>query len=153
MVFEISKTIEQVFGLRLFWATPLFLFRLHSWGRKILGKSLLDQAVISKKNRFQLGRIFRKAVFRYRLTCPYRIWQMALRAEGRSSALPKPASLVRQDKSTHADGVRCTTTARKKTKNSFSNGRGLRSPCNAPKYRSEERRVGKECRSRWSPYH
>ena len=22
-----------------------------------------------------------------------------------------------------------------------------------PKYRSEERRVGKECRSRWSPYH
>ena len=23
----------------------------------------------------------------------------------------------------------------------------------ANKYRSEERRVGKECRSRWSPYH
>ena len=23
----------------------------------------------------------------------------------------------------------------------------------AEKYRSEERRVGKECRSRWSPYH
>ena len=23
----------------------------------------------------------------------------------------------------------------------------------SPKYRSEERRVGKECRSRWSPYH
>ena len=23
----------------------------------------------------------------------------------------------------------------------------------AIKYRSEERRVGKECRSRWSPYH
>ena len=23
----------------------------------------------------------------------------------------------------------------------------------AAKYRSEERRVGKECRSRWSPYH
>ena len=23
----------------------------------------------------------------------------------------------------------------------------------APKTRSEERRVGKECRSRWSPYH
>src|SRR2546421_9829178 len=23
----------------------------------------------------------------------------------------------------------------------------------APRYRSEERRVGKECRSRWSPYH
>ena len=22
-----------------------------------------------------------------------------------------------------------------------------------PTYRSEERRVGKECRSRWSPYH
>ena len=22
-----------------------------------------------------------------------------------------------------------------------------------PSYRSEERRVGKECRSRWSPYH
>ena len=24
---------------------------------------------------------------------------------------------------------------------------------NVPVYRSEERRVGKECRSRWSPYH
>ena len=24
---------------------------------------------------------------------------------------------------------------------------------NPEKYRSEERRVGKECRSRWSPYH
>ena len=24
---------------------------------------------------------------------------------------------------------------------------------NTPRYRSEERRVGKECRSRWSPYH
>src|SRR3989454_12749903 len=24
---------------------------------------------------------------------------------------------------------------------------------NAPRARSEERRVGKECRSRWSPYH
>src|SRR2546427_9717598 len=25
--------------------------------------------------------------------------------------------------------------------------------CRAPALRSEERRVGKECRSRWSPYH
>ena len=25
--------------------------------------------------------------------------------------------------------------------------------CSFYKYRSEERRVGKECRSRWSPYH
>ena len=25
--------------------------------------------------------------------------------------------------------------------------------CGLPNYRSEERRVGKECRSRWSPYH
>ena len=25
--------------------------------------------------------------------------------------------------------------------------------CEAAKFRSEERRVGKECRSRWSPYH
>ena len=25
--------------------------------------------------------------------------------------------------------------------------------CALPKKRSEERRVGKECRSRWSPYH
>ena len=24
---------------------------------------------------------------------------------------------------------------------------------NCPEFRSEERRVGKECRSRWSPYH
>ena len=26
-------------------------------------------------------------------------------------------------------------------------------PVNPPPTRSEERRVGKECRSRWSPYH
>src|SRR5436309_16084044 len=26
-------------------------------------------------------------------------------------------------------------------------------PCPSPATRSEERRVGKECRSRWSPYH
>ena len=26
-------------------------------------------------------------------------------------------------------------------------------PCHATIARSEERRVGKECRSRWSPYH
>ena len=28
-------------------------------------------------------------------------------------------------------------------------------PCDCPRFqsRSEERRVGKECRSRWSPYH
>src|SRR5688572_32301411 len=39
-------------------------------------------------------------------------------------------------------------------------GNGSRSPSPAPskrpskeKLRSEERRVGKECRSRWSPYH
>ena len=32
--------------------------------------------------------------------------------------------------------------------------RGLRGEKQAPFYqRSEERRVGKECRSRWSPYH
>ena len=32
---------------------------------------------------------------------------------------------------------------------------GRKSPffMNAGAYRSEERRVGKECRSRWSPYH
>src|SRR2546426_11223376 len=29
----------------------------------------------------------------------------------------------------------------------------LRNRCFAEKRRSEERRVGKECRSRWSPYH
>ena len=30
---------------------------------------------------------------------------------------------------------------------------GLSSKESSPKSRSEERRVGKECRSRWSPYH
>src|SRR5256885_14531907 len=30
---------------------------------------------------------------------------------------------------------------------------GLLAPKGTPKARSEERRVGKECRSRWSPYH
>ena len=43
-----------------------------------------------------------------------------------------------------------------KRSNSFSNDRG-RNKGNITqqyqKYRSEERRVGKECRSRWSPYH
>src|SRR2546425_9394099 len=29
----------------------------------------------------------------------------------------------------------------------------LRTPDGKPDLRSEERRVGKECRSRWSPYH
>src|SRR2546430_4314168 len=29
----------------------------------------------------------------------------------------------------------------------------LLTPCTFQIYRSEERRVGKECRSRWSPYH
>src|SRR6266849_4646919 len=32
-------------------------------------------------------------------------------------------------------------------------GRGLPRALAAPGVRSEERRVGKECRSRWSPYH
>ena len=30
---------------------------------------------------------------------------------------------------------------------------GVRNPEQLPETRSEERRVGKECRSRWSPYH
>src|SRR5256886_17663668 len=30
---------------------------------------------------------------------------------------------------------------------------GVPSPMREPQKRSEERRVGKECRSRWSPYH
>ena len=30
---------------------------------------------------------------------------------------------------------------------------GLKMTCFNPMIRSEERRVGKECRSRWSPYH
>ena len=29
----------------------------------------------------------------------------------------------------------------------------LKADCKAGRTRSEERRVGKECRSRWSPYH
>ena len=31
--------------------------------------------------------------------------------------------------------------------------KAFESPWRMPAYRSEERRVGKECRSRWSPYH
>src|SRR2546426_426312 len=30
---------------------------------------------------------------------------------------------------------------------------GEQGRCRSPRRRSEERRVGKECRSRWSPYH
>src|SRR2546426_5049200 len=35
----------------------------------------------------------------------------------------------------------------------WSNGGLLASTCCSASARSEERRVGKECRSRWSPYH
>src|ERR1035437_9460450 len=35
----------------------------------------------------------------------------------------------------------------------LSSFRGLAPLCLIPRHRSEERRVGKECRSRWSPYH
>ena len=40
-------------------------------------------------------------------------------------------------------------------KNSNSHAMGITSVwiCDRCKVRSEERRVGKECRSRWSPYH
>ena len=31
--------------------------------------------------------------------------------------------------------------------------RSARKDCGLTQQRSEERRVGKECRSRWSPYH
>ena len=33
------------------------------------------------------------------------------------------------------------------------NGSGKSNVADAVRWRSEERRVGKECRSRWSPYH
>ena len=33
------------------------------------------------------------------------------------------------------------------------NSVGVRDANTVPEARSEERRVGKECRSRWSPYH
>ena len=36
---------------------------------------------------------------------------------------------------------------------SFGKSRAKRLSVDSPKIRSEERRVGKECRSRWSPYH
>ena len=39
---------------------------------------------------------------------------------------------------------------KKRQKKSFTKGRG---DGNINGHRSEERRVGKECRSRWSPYH
>src|SRR5258707_10849106 len=38
-------------------------------------------------------------------------------------------------------------------RNSDSNGPAAPSQANLSTLRSEERRVGKECRSRWSPYH
>ena len=37
--------------------------------------------------------------------------------------------------------------------NGVPNGQGTLASLDGRKYRSEERRVGKECRSRWSPYH
>ena len=40
-------------------------------------------------------------------------------------------------------------TSKTMLKNSGESGQ----PCLVPDLRSEERRVGKECRSRWSPYH
>ena len=40
-----------------------------------------------------------------------------------------------------------------KTKNSVKRGREIVPLQSQKETRSEERRVGKECRSRWSPYH
>ena len=39
------------------------------------------------------------------------------------------------------------------TNGSFINGRAIRGRNRLRDGRSEKRRVGKECRSRWSPYH
>ena len=45
------------------------------------------------------------------------------------------------------DAIRKTCRMYQNSLNEYYQGRGM------VLYRSEERRVGKECRSRWSPYH
>ena len=57
-----------------------------------------------------------------------------------NSALPEHSSMSgKTNMSEQAKGIRISGTITDKDKN--------------PLPRSEERRVGKECRSRWSPYH
>src|SRR2546429_4336705 len=56
-----------------------------------------------------------------------------------------PISLKRQKRPGNAGLLRCSSCERRGQEASEASGSGRR--------RSEERRVGKECRSRWSPYH
>ena len=56
--------------------------------------------------------------------------------------------------------MRCGVYVRVSTDDQRDNGysidsqlRMIKEYCEKNEYRSEERRVGKECRSRWSPYH
>ena len=47
----------------------------------------------------------------------------------------------------------CKQKHKEKKSCTFVNKSNLNNMMNNPISRSEERRVGKECRSRWSPYH
>src|SRR2546430_7935761 len=60
-------------------------------------------------------------------------WWPRVRESGRSSARSRSRSACRV-----CSAARASATRRRSSR---------------PTYRSEERRVGKECRSRWSPYH
>src|ERR1039457_1394251 len=59
------------------------------------------------------------------------------------------AKFRQRAQSVEMDGAWALTQLSKELKKFTGKKRGLR----RPEYRSEERRVGKECRSRWSPYH
>src|SRR2546426_11123966 len=55
--------------------------------------------------------------------------------------------------SLHTSGRQVITITEALTRMRSEGERGELAYCAAPMERSEERRVGKECRSRWSPYH
>src|SRR5688572_32528415 len=50
-------------------------------------------------------------------------------------------------------GAACATDRRRGRRAGAGRRTGAPSPTRSRRHRSEERRVGKECRSRWSPYH
>ena len=63
------------------------------------------------------------------------------------------AALLNLEEVCRAVGVSSATVGRFARKLGYSDFRAMSRSLRAGSSRSEERRVGKECRSRWSPYH
>ena len=81
------------------------------------------------------------------------LWTKALRSPHHHAAISK----LDTSKAEALPGVRAIVTHEDVPKNVYGHLEALGIPADEPllavDVRSEERRVGKECRSRWSPYH